>query len=354
MSEDPIGRLITATQRGLWQAAVRRRVPSAAWLAALALAGSGLVALLSDVRPPPLLVVGVGTALFLAGLLPGLVARPGAREAALYLDRHFASHELLTSALEVAGAGTQSPATDTLLLRARQAARDWYAGRDYRVAQPGVTQAVLALIPAFVGVLLLQYVAVGQRTGADAATAGAGRNTDTVPIRGADAQETALRQLRRSLKPTAGDGTEADTDELRAREIADRVVPGEPVVAGRPDGPRQEIAAPPDPTGGLATGTGGADGIEAGMARPGDADTMSDDGSGEAVGRGQAVAREGAARATGAAANDGYAAGRTPGLAPARVRPAAAPPATGAWSTMSAAQAAYARRYLEDAGAQDD
>jgi len=342
---DPVIHLVRSARRRLWWALVLRRLPAAAWLAGLSLLAIGGADLLPGVEPGVALATGSVFAASLAGFLPGLLTRPSLADAALHADRTFGTHALLVSALEAGGADGATPAARAVIERAGRAAQDLHAERARLGRRPPVAGAALALVPAFLGLLLLQLPSSAEDDSATVAQAAPAATTAFFAPGRED--ERSLRQLRETL--TAGTDADPRADAGTRLPRSNAPTTRRP----RPGSAREAVSDAGDRTPGFAAAIAGH-GAEAGDAQAGVTAPMGDGDSGMTPGVTTALARDGRSVAAGAGVATDYAHAEVPGRQRQPVTPAAAPPGQGSWRMLNAAQTAFARRYLETAGKNDE
>ena len=345
---------LRAARRHLWLEVLLRRLHPALWMAGAVLLVGGIANLTFYPVPWP----GAASAAAVAALvvvLPALWERPRLERCALRADRRLGGHSLLTTALEVLRdpAGERGAAATALLGRAAAQSAEWLPRLpDLREPAP-VAGLAAALVPVFAGLVLLQATPA----------------TRTVPHGHPDASASRdARTAGHDTAPLAGtgdpNGTRVDLDALRESLRAPSPVPAaSPKNARAPARLLSGDALPPadarvaalDPAGPRPPGRAGASG-GAGH-EPGSAQRSVQApprGSGNAtlpparrVAVAVAVPRTGDATAVSTASDRRFGDGPQAGPPIRAVQPAAAPPAADGWTTLTAAEVAYARRYLD-------
>ena len=342
----PLLRLLRAARRRLWWDTIVRRMPLAVWLAGLTLLAVGGLALLSAFKPDWTVTGSLVCGAIVAALAPGIAARPSLTDAALHADRTFGTRALLVSALEADAAADPSPAAGEVMRRAREAADELLAERRRLRQTPQISRAALALIPAFLGLLLLRLASPAD----EASTAReAVRATGTTSLTARDEDERSLQRLRQTLTANSSEQPEAYRSEERVRIEAPSAAPPDPQAT------REEAAGiePRSPGYAAASNEGGAEAGDAQAGAPGGTEAMDAMDAGESgmtPADAATLIRQGNTVATAAATGTGYAEGASRTARGSPVRPAAAPPQGAAHTRLSPAQTAYARRYLESTG----
>ncbi len=318
-----------------------RRVPLAAWLGGLTLLAVGGAALLPAFEPDWTVTASLVCAAILAALAPGLAARPALTDAALHADRTFGTRALLVSALEADAALAPSPAAREVTRRARETADALLTERRRLRQAPHISRAALALIPAFLGLLVLRLASPTDEASMTAREAG--RATGTASLMAREEDGRSLQRLRQTLTANGSEEPEASHGKDRMRSQAPSAEPPEP-------GAMREEAAEIQPR-----APGHAAGSTGGGAEAGDAQAGARDGTDEMDGRDSGMmpsdaatlARQGTVVATAATTGADYAEGADRAPRGSLLRPAAAPPEGATQARLSPAQTAYARRYLE-------
>ena len=339
MSSGAITAFLRAVRRRLWLESALRGLRTAAWGASATLL---LFAALHVLWQPVALGAAMTVAL-VAGLivmLPTLFSRPALEECALRADRHFGGHALLTTANEIDEAAQRGPAEKTVQNRALAASAAWRSRLDEMWHAPPRSGYVLAVIPVFFAVLLLQLPAeqesaagpsleTSQPEGELMATTSALDTAGSLAeVREAIVQGAAEEAVESDRRPATGTAQldDDDSQSLPASIEIAKEAAGEPGIAGA------------DQDGGAAPGDARRRPADAGLEQPEAAPDFTQvmTASLERHGRRAAGSRE-----TGAvfsSASDG------PELI---ISPVPAPPAVSSWTSLSDAELAYARRYLE-------
>ena len=349
MNDDAVTRFLCAVRRRLWLAQALRQLRTALWVS------SGALVLLALVHigwsPLRFSVVLTGaTVVGLIAMLPAILARPTLADCALQADRHFNGHSLITTAHELGRLSELPSAGQTVLSRAMSMADDWRPGLGGLWRAPHSSTFVFAIVPAFFAALLLELpprddrhtaTIPGNQTGAPGSVAADGDLFDeagnTTALRDAIARSSIDQNRPAGPNVALANDVSPVSDDARSRVAAEM--------------PRalETDALPPGIAGAANDGGPG----------PGDARRHAD----ASEKQGQASPPLRALRSDTAIALDGAAAaGRGPGVdeysapthasavARRRIVPAAAPPAAGGWTVLTAAEVAYARRYLDEAG----
>jgi len=350
--DDPLQALLSAVRVRLWARQSQNHLHRFYWqVAALVLVSAGIHHWLTPVPHLPLLL---GSAVLLAiASLRCWRDRPTLEASAAFADREFGGHALLATAVECARQpGTACNDISTIILRqAGDAARAWRPRVASRFRSPPATASVLAIVPLFAGLVLLSL------PGKDS-----GRNISLAIDNGASGSETgSLGQAHAGVdeiallrSPPGQAGAQADRVSSAANDpdAPLQLTPRE-ATGGSPAA--DPFTAPAGATAGVAAATGDDD--AAGDARP-----ALDLPAGEFPGRNRFDRREllelqrtGAIVAAGEKRDASFADAAAPGAgAPLDVLAAAAPETRARQASLTAAQAAYARRYLAETGDTND
>ena len=348
MSSQSVTTFLCAVRRRLWLETALGQLRNAAWVT-----GSTffLLALVHVVWGRPLIGFAFVASLAagLIALLPALFMRASLAECALRSDRHFGGHSLVTTAYELGQVTNPGPAGKTVLARAGSATDSWRQRLGTLWQAPDGIGYVLPVVPVFLAALMYelplhqdgQVATVEEQRGDTAAAAAQMDIFDN---------GSSLPELREAIVRNAGEEQGSAQQEVEAGEGASPV----PVSAKPRAGADALKARESDVVPAGITGAVNADGRSPGDARrgPDEIASRSDD-SGllftEQID--MAIARYGA---PGAGRNDG---GDEFGngslglrLDNSNILPVPAPPAPSAWTTLTTAEVAYARRYLEAAG----
>ncbi len=342
-AEKTILPFLGAVRRRLWLLETARAATEAFWLVSLGLLVLAL-AHVTFVSVPPVFIGGAIAASAGWMLLRLISRRPGIEEAAASADRHFGGRELMTTAADCLrrAPGKTSGAAGIVLDQALCAANEWSPRISKTLRQTRRSHVAVALVPLFVAIVLLM--------------------ASDQPVLKRDAVTTEAPAILSASRDNV-------SNELAAirRELIDESTPVSP--AGQPAADAEKEKVPVDqentasaerietdgesiPGGSRVAGAGASD--SAGDADPvtGDVTTARD----ADLARGESIAitlnGQGAATtmSTGRAYRD--AATETPHT-PLPALPALAP-AQGRISTLTPAQVAYAARYLESGGEDDE
>ena len=160
MSGTSLTRFLGAVRRRLWLETVLHRLRAAVWTTGAVLL---LFAAAHTLWQPVALSAAITIAL-LAGLValsPAVFSRPSLQQCALRVDRQFEGRQLVTTANELDRAMQLRPAEETVVQRALEAAEMWRTRLGELWQAPPRSGYVLAVIPIFFAVLLLQFPAAG-------------------------------------------------------------------------------------------------------------------------------------------------------------------------------------------------
>ena len=348
MSSHSVTTFLRAVRRRFWLEALLRQLKFAAW------ASSGTLFLLALVyvalsKPAFSFALVASLIVGLIALLPVLFMRASLAECALRSDRHFGGYSLVTMAHELGRVTDPGPAETIVLKRARSVTADWRQHLNTLWQMPDGVGYVLAVIPVFVAALMfeLPIKQEGQLATLDEQTSLTGSLAVEEDIfhNGSD-----LPELREAIARNAVEERGSSQQETVTRDSVSPV-PGD----AAPESGAESLEA--DEPGALSPGfasVGNGDGRSAGDARrrPGEIESEPDDSAplfSEQID--MAIARHGT---TGAGRHDGgdefEAASQDLRLTYSNIVPAPAPPASSAWTTLTAAEVAYARRYFDAAG----
>lgn len=377
MMQNPTLAFIAAVRRRLWLEDALQRL-----LYALG-AVSGAMLVLAAVNawwlPLPSPVLPIAMVLAAASvLLPLAWSPPSLEDGAARADSIFHGRSLMATALEVhrAVAPDRSPAARAVLKKAADCAVAWRPKITRVWRAPAAGGFVIAAIPAFVALLLLESTrSVHDIAGNDAAisflktgeltrAAGSYRDADDPPGRRVDNAPVKARpagDAASPVEPAGAAGSFRGTDKApdgdtpaQARTEGDAATPGEFARAARPDSRADDTPGE------------GADNASAGTRPAGDAAT-----AGELASVAGNAPREPAVNSTSPSVKEVLFSERAdttferrgqaiatsgdtilpyavtePVAAQEPVRAAAAPPDGHGWSTLTPAEVAYARRYL--------
>jgi hypothetical protein len=325
-----------------WFVATIDSARDALWLVSislLALAGVHV----GPMPVPPAAILLVIAAIALGTLLRILSRRPSLSAAAALADRQFDGNALMTTAVECLPQASlsDSRAAAVVLDQASNAAGTWAPKLKSAIRAPRRRATTIALIPLFVAVILLT------RPGGDTLNGDISETSEPAIVQSGDEDDTTavLATLRREL---IQESTIADRS---VATPADDAASLQPVpLDAIPKTDTTEIEADLD---GLPGGTASAandSGDLAGDALPGSTETSDALASNLALGESIDIAREGQSSATASPGGSAYAdsSASMPYFAVDALP--AAPPDFGDQTALSAAQAAYAARYLSATG----
>lgn len=347
MNNNAVTSFLYAARRRLWLEAVLHQMRMAVWVSSAAIVLLALVHI--GWSPVPLRFALVGALLAgLVALAPSLFRRPRLGDCALRADRHFGGHSLITTAHELGQETDSQPAARTVLARATSAAADWRPRLGTLGRKPPGSTLVLAAVPAFFAALLLELPPKGDSVPAtDDAQSGVPGSLET---------KTNLFDVAGNL-PGLRDAIASSASD-KAGSAQPETVTGDsfsPVSRDARTEGASEVAAPraADAPPGFASAAQEG-GQSPGDARrsPGEIERSPDESGPLFSGREDvAIDRYGTA-AAGRADGDYEFATRSTDVRDARpnIAPAPAPPVSSAWTTLTAAEVAYARRYLDAAG----
>ncbi len=338
----PITEFLLAVRRRLWLEAALRRLRTAVWVSSATLALFAVAHMAWQPLSLKAAVIAALTAGFIM-LLPAIFSRPALTECALHADRHFGGQALLTTASESGQTGEPRPAEKVVLKRALAATSVWRSRLGEIWHAPPRSGYVLAVIPAFFAALLLQVPAGdGAVTGAvdDDAMHPSGQIPTTTLLDGAD-DLAAVREA--IVEGAAGDQPESDRGRAvgTAQRFDDDPQPQSPQVEIGKHGPGTPGIAAATDEGGVAPGDA--------RRRPGESRRAPDAATpGMTTVTAASIERQGG-RVSGRRETGGdFAPGSdAPDAARPVIGPVPAPAAVSSWTTLTAAELAYARRYLD-------
>jgi hypothetical protein len=348
MSSHSVTTFLGAVRRRLWLETLLRQLQFAAW------ASSGTFLLLALVhvtwgKPDFSSALVAALTAGLIALLPVLFARASLAECALRSDRHFGGYSLVTTAHELGRATDPGPAETIVMKRARSATADWRRRLNTLWQIPDGVGYVVAVIPVFFAALMFELppkqeghlAALDEQFGLAGSPAS---ETDMFH------NESGLPELREAIARNAIEERGSSQQEAVTRDNISPV-PGD--AAPEPGAETLEAGESDAMLAGFASVANG-DGRSAGDARrrPGEIESRRDDSApvfSEQIDI--AIARHGAISAGRSDGGDEFGAGSQGSrLTYSNIVPAAAPPASSAWTTLTTAEVAYARRYLDAAG----
>jgi len=345
-------RFLLAVRRRLWSIRLAEAGHRMLWYSGIALlALAGIHRLIAAVTMALVLAV-VGLLAFVL-LFRVVRQRPSHRQCAVHADRVFNGYALMTTAVECRNTSenADSFAVKTVLRQANDAAASWSPEISRRLRRTPTSTTVLAIIPLFVALVLLSLPGARFNAEADRSTADSARlpatDKDTSPHPGTDDVAKLRRIIADETTTNAhpSDGQPSTTDIFPAQHNETESAPE-----------ISNLAEPAGGTAGIASLAGNDDSL------PGDAIARSTDSlnsrpaessfqSSERV----ELQRTGPTLSTGTGSNtysgDGQ---RREVRLPELVRAAAAPDSLAQSTVLSRAQAAYARRYLEQSGKSND
>jgi len=353
--DDSLHGFLTAVRLRLWVMQSQTYLHQFYWqVAALVLIAAAIHHWLTPL--PWLLLLPGGSSLLAIASLRCWRGRPTLAASAAFADREFGGHALLATAVEC----SQRPDSavndiSTIVLRqANDAARSWRPRVASCFRSPPATTAVLAIIPLFAGLVLLSLP--GKETGSDISraiesdTSGTEVGSLEQALAGADEIAT-LRSSPVQAGPPADSVSSAENSVDAPRQLAPREAAG-----GNPGADPLSVPAPEYAEAGVAAATSGDDDAA------GDARAAVNLPAGEKTDRKRLDRRElielqrtGAIVAAGEKRDARFADAAAPDTgAPLDVLAAAAPETRARLTSLTAAQAAYARRYLAEPGAAND
>ena len=348
MSRHSVTTFLRAVRRRLWLDSLLRQMRLAAW------ASSGTFLLLALLRfaggePGFSFAIVTATAVGLIALLPVLGARASLAECALRSDRVFGGHSLVTTAHELQQVSNPRPTEEIVLTRATIATADWRRRLNTLWKTPDGVSYLPAVIPVFIAALIFELPQdkeeqISMLDGQSSIAVSSAGQTD-IFSKGSD-----LPELREAIARTAMEGPESSRQDAVAPEDA----PPIPVdAAPEPEAESLEAIESDALPAGFAS-INNSDGRSPGDARrrAGETESRQDD-SGPLFSEQIEIeiARHGT---TGAGRNDGGdefgADSQGSHMRNLKIVPAPASPASSAWTTLTAAELAYARKYLDAAG----
>ena len=348
MSRHSVTTFLRAVRRRFWLDALLRQLQFAAW------ASSGtllLLALVYVASSKPAFSVALVASLIvgLIALLPALFTRASLAECALRSDRHFGGYSLVTTAHELGRVSDPGPAETIVLQRATSVTADWRQHLNTLWQRPDGVGYVLAVIPVFVAALMFE---IPMKQDDQLATLDEQTNRSGSAAVEADIfhNRSDLPEIREAIARSAVDERGSSQQETVTR---DGVSPDPGGAAPESGAQLLEADEPGTLSPGFASVVNG-DGRSAGDARrrPGDVALEANDSAplfSEQID--MAIARHGATGAGRQASEDEFgAASQDLRLTYSNIVAAPAPPASSAWTTLTAAEVAYARRYFDAAG----
>ena len=348
MSSHSVTAFLCAVRRRLWLAAFLRQLRFATWASSGTLLLLALVHIASG-KPALGLALVASLAVGLIALVPVLFMRASLGECALLSDRHFGGRSLVTTAHELGRVTDPGPVETIVLNRASSVTAEWRQHLDTLWQVPEGVGYVLAVIPVFVAVLMFEIPTgqEGQLAALDEQTSLTGSPAVEADIfdNGSD-----LPELREALARNAVEERGSSQPETPSR---DRVAPVPGNAAPESLAKPLETDEPDALSPGFASAVNG-EGRSAGDARrrPGETESEPDDSAplfSEQID--MAIARRGATVASRHDGGDEFgAASHDLLIAYSNIVPVPAPPASSAWTTLTAAEIAYARRYFDAAG----
>lgn len=256
--------------------------------------------------------------------------RPTLIESAAFADRKFAGKSLMTTAIEIFDddSASRGEAAKIVLMQAGAAARSWQVSTGGKIDSSWRSTTLFAAIPFFAASILLSM------PGADS------RRTDV-------AHNVRATELTADATTEPGQGVDVDVDTLR-RSLADSKADNNAERLDAETDGQQEIRVIRKVA---SSDSGDLPGDVAAMRSTPLPTATVEYLSREAV----AIARAGTLRAVDSHAQSQYTATASPMTAGEFSVLAAAPPASDSqWSSLSHAQAAYAQRYLEASGSNNE
>lgn len=343
MKQDPLARFLKAVQRRVWLEKVLSRLRVAVW------AGSGVLFALAAVSAVSTSIPvrwAFGASLLAAVLvaLPVMLRRPSIVESAVRADYVFDGQSLLTTALEAQlGKLSKTPSCVVVLARAKEAVAAWWPRVNSVWQAPSPAAFALATVPAFIALLLLAVSSQSLVSGP------AAQSQASIGAENVDDADDGVVDLRDSILRNAGVESEQGNNAEQVTLERDQLLSTDmsPVSGATAELIDKVASASP----GFSAATDGV-GTEAGDARRtpdlSSSPTVSEPSL--LAGRSEEqIQRHGEATAGMRAGKSDYDetlfAGRR---AREQILPAAAPPTASPWTTMTAAEVAYARRYLDD------
>ena len=342
MNWRPVEKLLRAIRRRLWLQATLERLRLGVW------AGSGILMLaaamsLLGVGITPAMAVLAALSVTLGVTLTVLLRRPSLEACALRADRTFQTRALMVTALELS-ISTRRPASPAAAVvrkractMAPQLARQ--LGFVWRAPRPG--GFMLAVVPIFVATVLFAVSDGDPTTSGDA--------DDPLMSLGVAGQsrldpDTSLQDLRHSIASSAMPRSERSEVERNAAPSS--VMPKKPAAASTSDA--MAVTESGDANPGLPTESAQG-GREAGRTQRNTALFQNHELTGSTPSS-RAILwlrRRGEVTAGVDDSGRGFEEGALPSVpGESGAQASAAPPTLSAWTTLSPAEAAYARRYL--------
>ena len=347
---DAVQGFLRAARRRLWLGEGLRVARAGLWAAGALLVTVGAVHAFILALSPRVPLIALA-AVAIAAAITGLWRRPSLQTAARRTDREFGGRAVMTTARECLASGqAASPAAERIVLaQAGQAARDWRPKLDRRLRPTGNGNGTAAFIPVFIGVLLLIQPGAQRPTDAARDTPGNALSINGAGLDAPAPKRDDLATLRRELAAENGAPPSAGAEP--------EIIAGQPEARPANDTTADQAQPQQSPAEGTGRGTdaqGGVPGDAAGDALP--ATIAGPDAEARlAIGAGIGIARSGEAAAATTPARRGFEATEAaPAYGPVDALPAAPPGSTREQSTLSPAQAAYAARYLDERGTNND
>lgn len=348
MSRHSVTTFLSAVRRRLWLNSLLRQTRLAVW------ASSGTFLLLAMLRfarggPDLSFALVTATVVGLIVLLPVVGARASLAECALRSDRVFGGHSLVTTAHELRQVTSPGPTEEIVLERARVATTDWRQRLDTLWKIPDGVSYLPAVIPVFVAALIFE---LPPKQESPMATSDGQSSISESPAGQTDIFNSGsdLPELRETIARTAMEGRGSSQQDAAAPEDTSPA----PVDAEPGPGAERLEAIESDTTSGGFAGINNGDGRSPGDARrrAGEPESRQDD-SGPLFSEqiDIAFARHGATRAGRNDSGDEFDSdSQGSPMSNLKIVPAPASPASSAWTTLTAAELAYARKYLDAAG----
>ena len=352
---DPLQAFLTSVRLRLWARRSQQYLRRFYWqIAALLLVSAGVHHLL---MPVPHRVLIVGSIILLAIALSGsLRDRPTLAASAAFADRQFGGHALLATALECRHKKENSDngVSRIILQQAGEAARSWSPRVASRFRSPPATATVLAIVPLFAGLVLLSLP--GKET-ADKPSAAIDRETSGFAVASLEQSRVSADEIATLRNSPAQEGPLPDSSrrDAQSADASMRLTPRESA-GGDPGSEPIPVPEPAGSPAGVAATTAG-DNDSAGDARPSVNQPTNELFTRSRFDRRELIElqRTGAIAAAGEKRNATFTAAASPDTgATLGVLPAAAPETQARSASLTAAQAAYARRYLAETGKSND
>ncbi len=348
MSSHSVTTFLGAVRRRLWLDTLLRQLQFAAW----AISGTFLLLALVHVtlgKPTFSSALVAALTAGLIALLPVLFTRASLEECALRSDRHFGGYSLVTTAHELGRVTDPEPVETIVMNRARSATADWRPRLNTLWQMPDSVGYLLAVIPVFFAALMFE---LPPKQESQLAAPDEQFDLAGSPASEADffQNESDLAELREAIVRNA---IEKRGPSQQQEVTRDNISPVQGDAAPEPMAEALEAGEPDARLAGFAS-VANDDGRSAGDARsrPGQIESRRDDLSlifSEKID--MAIARHGTASASRNDVGDEFGArSKDSRLTYSNVVPAAAPPASSAWTTLTTAEVAYARRYLDATG----